>query len=685
MEDFRKTKKQLIVELEALRVRMAELERGDASSSMSAGGALKESEASDCVFFDSTNDAIFIHEMETGRIIDVNKRMCEMWGYTREEALRLDVGALSAGIPPYTQEKALEWIKKAVQGESPVFEWLPKDRHGNLFWVEVNLKRASTGHKERVLAIARDITERKRAEEALRKSEAKYRELVQSANSIILRMDPKGNVTFFNEFAQSFFGYTEDEMIGQDVVGTIVPETDESGRDLRAMIEDIGRNPEKYTSNENQNMRRSGERIWVAWTNKAIFDESGRIAEILCIGNDITERKSLEDQLRQAQKMESIGQLAGGVAHDFNNLLTGIIGNLSLAELDAPVGLRRCLTGARHAADRAANLVKQLPAFSRKSAVDLRSADLNKIVNESYRLVRETIDRRIEIVVQTEEELPQVRCDAAQINSVLMNLCGNARDAISEVLYGRTASERRGEQFAITIKTESLFVDHSYCETHTYAKPGQVVVLSVSDNGPGMDLETQRHVFEPFFTTKELGRGTGLGLASSYGIIKQHNGWIDLLSEPGKGTTFKVYLPLGEGEIQKDESVPQEDVSGGTETILLIDDEEIIRDVGQAILKQYGYTVLLARDGREGLVKYLNEQDRIDLIILDLSMPNLSGQEMLEHLRTSDTSVKVIISSGYSKDAQRDSLDQLGVVGYTAKPYNPIELARTVRQALDTS
>ena len=383
---------------------------------------------------------------------------------------------------------------------------------------------------------------------------------------------------------------------------------------------------------------------------------------------DITKSKHLEEQLRQSQKMDAIGQLSGGVAHDFNNLLTGIIGNLSLAEMKAPTEIQDYLKNAKKATDRAGELVKHLLAFSRKSQVELKPVDLNRMVKETFQLARQAIDRRIEMKIQIFEECLYILADEAQVNSMIMNLLLNARDAIDEMRDG----ERTGDTFVITVCTRIQTRD-------SYA------VVRVSDNGIGMDSETQERIFEPFFTTKEVGKGSGLGLTTVYGIVKKHDGRIEIDSERGKGTTFRIYLPI----VTKQDSEEEEEsgeIPGGTETILLVDDEEMIRDLGKNILEQWGYTVLLASDGQEGLNAFLQNQARIDLVILDLSMPKMSGREVLTQIRSVSPEAKVAISSGYSPEGiEKEELERRGATGFLSKPYMLFEMLRTVRNLLDES
>ncbi len=397
------------------------------------------------------------------------------------------------------------------------------------------------------------------------------------------------------------------------------------------------------------------------------------------------DKEKLEEQFRQSQKMEAIGQLAGGIAHDFNNLLTGIIGNLSLAEVEELHAVKKYVREANIAATRAEKLIHQLLAFSRKTHVQLKPVNINDIINEVYPLARQTIDRRIDIELSLEDNLPWVEADSTQINSVLMNLCVNARDAINEVMHGGDTDRAPGELLLLQLRTESTEIDENYCAKFTYAKPGRFVVLSVSDNGIGMAEDVRRRIFEPFFTTKKAGQGTGLGLAGAYGIVRQHNGWIQAQSEVGKGTTFRVFLPVATPDTSRPVKESEAESPGGTETVLVVDDEEIIRNLGRTVLQQSGYTVLTAKDGKEALNIWKSKQDRIDLIILDLSMPHLAGHEVLKQLHENSPDLKVIVSSGYSQKNQDELTSHAAVAAYLPKPYRPADLARKVREVLDRS
>jgi PAS domain S-box-containing protein len=519
------------------------------------------------------------------------------------------------------------------------------------------------------IEMVEDITDQKKAQEALQRSELKYRELVQNANSIILRMDSQGNVTFFNEFAQQFFGYTEDEILGKNVVGSIVPETDSELRNLAAMIRDIGLNPEKHASNENENMRKDGGRIWVSWTNKAIYDKDGNIIETLCVGNDVTERKLLERQLLQALKMESIGTLAGGVAHDFNNLLMGILGNASLMLMNtdpADPNYNR-LKSIEKQVESGSKLTSQLLGYARKGKYELKTINLNQLVKDTSELFGRT-RKDISIYLELLPDLLAVEADKGQIEQILWNLYVNAADAMPG-----------GGNFIL----KTFNTDHKNMKGRLYVpRPCKYVILTVTDTGIGMDNEIKERIFDPFFTTKEMGRGTGLGLASAYGIINGHDGYIDVESRKGEGTTFSIYLPASEKKIAKSVDIAEK-LLRGTETVLLIDDEETILDVGQALLKAMCYKVLTAKSGQEAIELYQKNQEDIDIVILDMIMPNMSGGEVYDRMKEINPDIKVLLSSGYSVDGQATDILNRGCNGFIQKPFNINELSAAIRQILD--
>jgi len=769
---------------------------------------------------------------------------------------------------------------------------------------------------------------------ALARSEAKYRELVENANSIILRLDPQGRITFFNEFAQTFFGYAQEEILGRQAVGTIVPETDCQGRDLAARVADIVAHPERYPTSEHENLRRNGQRAWVTWTHKAIRDEQGRVTEILCIGNDSTACKRAEEelleqswlleaffqhtitplvildkdfnyirvnqayaracqrdvsefpgknhfdlypsgaksyfaqvvqnkaphqafaqpytfpdhpewgvtywnwtlvpiltkhgeveflvftlkdvtegqravealreseekyrvlvknipalvfkgytdwkvdffdrkieeltgyskedfdarklkwsdlilpedlpavqkifiealkspesylrtyrirskdkriiwieergqiifnqkgepeyvsgvfyditrnketeaalqkseeQLRQAQKMEAVGRLAGGVAHDFNNLLTGIIGfaDLLLTDLDHQDPHRREVEEIKNTGERAASLTRQLLAFSRKQILQPRKLKLNSVVRNMEKLLQRLIGEDIFLATNLENDLWMVEADPFQIEQVIINLAVNARDALPQ--GGK-----------LSVETANVELDESYAHRDVNFQPGPYVMLSVTDNGTGMDEETQAHIFEPFFTTKGRNQGTGLGLSTVYGIVKQSGGHIWVYSEPQWGTTFKIYLPMAANAPEAAKSTPEATASPrGWETVLLVEDERVVRKMVFAALQQSGYQVLVAADPEEALSVCEQNKGSIHLLLTDVVMPGMSGSDLAERLTGRYPDMKVLYISGYPENA----ISHHGVlnpgIAFLAKPFTPSALVKRVRKVLD--
>jgi nitrogen-specific signal transduction histidine kinase/ActR/RegA family two-component response regulator len=387
---------------------------------------------------------------------------------------------------------------------------------------------------------------------------------------------------------------------------------------------------------------------------------------------DVTHEKSLEKQLLQAQKMEAIGTLAGGIAHDFNNLLTVILGFSELLLIDKQPDdpehsdLGKIAQSARNGAD----LVKRLMTFSRQAEMRPRSVDLNYVVRQAEQLLRRTIPRMVDIRLDLAHEPVTIFADPGQMEQMVVNLAVNAKDAMPK--GGR-----------LTIKTEAVSLDEEYCKKYADMAPGRCVLLTVSDTGQGMEKEVLERIFEPFFTTKRLGDGTGLGLAMVYGIVKGHGGHISGFTDPGRGTTFKIYLPLWETETETDSSRASELPTLGTETILLVDDEEFIRELGARILTRSGYTVLTARDGREALDIYHKEKDSISLVLLDLIMPRMGGRECLAGLLAIDPEVKVIIASGYSAEGIVKESAEAGTRGFVTKPFDQEKLLGTIRRVLD--
>lgn len=626
----------------------------------------KQSEERYRSVFENTGTATVILE-EDMTISAANAQFEKLSGFSKEEVEGKMLWTEFAAEQDLDRMKDYHMRRREDGGKVPTeYEFHFVDTHGEA--KDIFLRIGMIPGTKKSVASLLDISSRKQAERALRESEAKYRELVQNANSIIMRRDTQGTITFFNEFAQDFFGFTEDEILGKNVVGTIVPERDSSGRDLAAMIQDIGRHPEKYATNENENMRRDGERVWVAWTNKAIRDKDGNVLEILCIGNDITERKQLEAQLQQAQKMEAIGTLAGGVAHDFNNLLMGIQGrtSLMLMRADPSDPHYEHLKGVEEFVQSASNLTRQLLGFAKGGKYEVKPTNLNEMLTRSSNMFART-KKEISIYKKYQEDIWAVDVDQGQIEQVLFNLYVNAWQAMpgGGELYLETENVTLSKKFVRPFQVE----------------PGIYVKMSITDTGIGMDEKTQQRIFDPFFTTKDMGRGTGLGLASAYGIITNHGGIIEVFSKKGEGTAFTIYLPVSEKGIEEEEKVSDK-IEKGTETILLVDDEEMILEIGRDLLNAMGYQVHTARSGIEAVELYKGQSDSIDLVILDMIMPEMGGGQAYDRMKEINPDLKVLLSSGYSIDGQAHEIMERGCNGFIQKPFSLTELSAKIREIL---
>jgi two-component system cell cycle sensor histidine kinase/response regulator CckA len=401
-------------------------------------------------------------------------------------------------------------------------------------------------------------------------------------------------------------------------------------------------------------------------------DNNGRVISVDSLITDITQLKVLESQLRQAQKMEAVGQLAGGIAHDFNNILTAIIGysHLLLMKMEAGNPDRPFMEQIISSSERAAHLTHSLLAFSRKQVVDLKPIYLNDIIRRLEHLLGRVIGEDVEFeTILAEERLP-ILADSMHIEQVLMNLAANARDAMPN---GGT----------LRIKTETVIIGEDFVRTHSYGRPGTYASLSVTDTGIGMEENIKRRIFEPFFTTKEVGKGTGLGLSMVYGIIKQHNGYITVDSEPGKGTTFRIYLPLmPAGAIEELPPAPAENMRG-TETILLAEDDKIVRDLTRHVLMNSGYTVIEAVDGEDAVRQYFNAGKGIDLLIFDIIMPKKNGKEAYLEINKAQPDIKTLFMSGYTADIVYKKGILEADYDVVMKPVSPVEFLKKVREVLD--
>ena len=525
-------------------------------------------------------------------------------------------------------------------------------------------------------AASHDIVQRKLAEDALRESEERYRAVVEDMPAMICRFLPDGTLTFVNEPYCLYSGKQLGELLGQNFF-QFIPETEQE-RVEKHFISLTEERP--MVTYERQATSEDGSNRWQQWTDRALFDEKGALIEYQSIGLDVTEQKlahqeksKLESRLQQAQKMEAVGTLAGGIAHDFNNLLHLLQSHAELLLLNRNVeesGQDRVKDIIR-TVGRGSKLTKQLLTFSRKIESRLCPANLNHVVTEVKELLSRTIPKIVQIEINLADNLKFVNCDSGQLEQVLMNLALNAKDAMPA--GGK-----------LTISTENVMIQTAKQAVNPKFMAGEYVLLTVSDTGDGMDSETIERIFEPFFSTKSPGEGSGLGLAMVYGIIQSHNGHISCVSKPGEGANFKLYLPAIKPEKEYlEEEIPKEPV-GGSETILLVDDETSILKLGEQMLSRYGYTTLAAASGEEALEVYRQRRAGIDLVILDLVMPGMDGNRCLKELLKIDPGVQVIVASGYSPEGPTKEIIHARARGFISKPYNMKELLEVIRDTIDS-
>jgi len=602
-----------------------------------------------------------------GKFIFFNDAFCRISRTPRELLMGINPGEFTS---PGESKRLYETFVNVFQTGEPAkidsYELMRGDGNPAYFEMSVSLIRDHTGRPVGFRGISRDVTERMRTEAALRESEARYRAVLKAHPDPVVISDIDGRVIYLNPAFEETFGWSLEERRGKDMED-LVPQDD--AKQNNKILEKLMAG-ESFSGIETQRYAKSGEIIPVSISGAVYRDaENNPIGRVITI-RDIREKKRMEAQLLSAQKIESIGTLAGGIAHDFNNLLTSIQGNVSLAlfDMNDQHPLYESMKNIEKSVQSGAKLTHQLLGYARKGRYEIKPLDLNRLLKD----MSETFGRtRKEIVINHHltSDLLTVEADQGQMEQVMLNLFVNAYQAMPD----------GGELF---ITTKNVRQD-DFRERIYNPNPGEYVLIQIMDTGTGMSKETISHIFEPFFTTKEMGRGTGLGLASTYGIIKGHRGYIDVDSEEGKGTTFKLYLP-GTREKTEKSSEPKGKVVGGKETILLVDDEVGVLKIAAKILRRLNYTVLEAGNGKEALKIYEKNKEQIDLVILDMIMPYMGGSETFDRIKGINPNAKVLLSSGYSVDGQAQDILNRGCNGFMQKPFTLANLSTKVTEILNS-
>ena len=654
--------------------------REDVTERRQAEEALRQSMNRIQLVLDSAVDGIITID-ETGVISSVNPAGEEMFGYASSELIGQNVSMLMPspdreGHDGYLRHYRETGRKKIIGIGRDV---IGQRRDGSTFPLDLAVSEVFIGGERTFMGTLRDVTERKVIEEALRNERDFAESLVETAQVIVLVLDKEARIVRFNRHFEEISGYRLEEVRGQDWFESFLPPRDRPR--IRQVFERaLADSP--TVGNVNPIVTQAGEERQIEWHSKTLCDADGEITGVLATGHDITERLELEEQFRQAQKLEAVGRLAGGVAHDFNTLLGSILGygEMLLDRLDTDDGLRRPVEQIRRGAERGAALTRQLLAFSRRQVLKPEVLDLRSVMAEMDDMLCRLIGADFDLEHRHDPELAPVKVDAGQIQQVIMNLVVNACDAMAG--GGK-----------IRVVTENVRVDEAHADRAAVLTPGHYVRVSVSDSGCGMDEQTRKQIFEPFFTTKEKGKGTGLGLSTVYGIVRQSGGGVAVDSQPGKGSTFKVYLLRSEGQVVEARAeAPAVKPEQGSETVLLVEDDEMFLDLLSEVLEGNGYDVMAAGDPAQALALMGEHQGKVDLLITDMVMPGMSGKKLAARLSSERPDMKVLLMSGYSDEAleERGAISEAQssgdgqIKGFIQKPFSTKDLVRHVRRALDT-
>ncbi len=617
----------------------------------------------------SVSECVSITDLNNN-IIFVNDAFLKTYGYSETELLNQPISMLrSPQSPPELTGKILSaTLRGGWRGEI-----INRKKDGTDFpvFISTSVVRDEQGKPIALVGSAIDVTERREAEQLLRKNEERFRSLVQNSSDIITILDARGKILYESESLLRVLGYEQDELVGHSAFELIHSDDVEHVTEL--FLRSVAQSGAALSVEYRFPHKDGTWRIMQSVVTNQLQNSS--ISGIVVNTRDITEQRQLGNRLRQSQKMESIGTLAGGIAHDFNNILGIILGYISIINQQRtnPEEFSKGIEIITNAVNRGAGLVKQMLTFARKADVSVRPVNVNGVVSELLQLLKETLPKTITFTLELESDLPFVDADSNQLHQALLNLCVNARDAMPKGGTLRIATSLARKQLL-----ETKFPD---------VRAEQYVRISVGDTGSGMDAETRSRIFEPFFTTKELGKGTGLGLSVVYGIVTSHSGFIDVESEPGLGTTFLLYLPVSAAASETSSLLvgTETHIAGGKETILVVEDEEMLMELLTTILSERGYRVLSATNGVEAVDIVKERGGEIDLVLSDMGLPRLGGWEAYNLMKESFPAIRIVFASGFLESKIRSEIFNGGAAGFIQKPYVPAEVLKKIRAVLDAS
>lgn len=641
----------------------------DITERKAAEDRLRESEERYRLLFDSNPLPMWVYDIETLRFVAVNNAAIFHYGYSHEEFLSMTIKDIR---PPEDVAALLANISKVNGGIDAAGFWRHRRKNGDVIDVDITSHEVVFAGARAELVMSIDVTERKKAEKALCRTEAKYRNLVESSPVVVYLHEPHEpfSVVYVSPNVK-MFGYSPEDWYANPGMWSRIVHKEDRERAERER-ESAVRHGISFES-EYRIVGRDGEIFWVHDKGCFIVDEQGNRTGWQGVILDVTETKRLQEQLRLSQRLESVGRMAGGIAHDFNNMLTAINGysDMTLRRLGSDDPLRGNIEEIKRAGERSAALTQQLLAFSRRQVLKPKVLNLNDVVLETSKMLERLIGEDVQLNIVPHSGLGLVEADPGQLTQVIMNLAINARDAMPG-------------GGSLVIETSNVFLDEEYAAQHVPTQPGAYVLLSVSDGGSGMSEEIERHIFEPFYTTKETGKGTGLGLATVYGIVKQSGGYIWVDTEIGKGTTFNIYLPrLDERAAPPAANKASEIIQSGTETILLVEDEPAVRAMILQMLETCGYTVVEAKNGSEALELCESENRKIDLLLTDVVMPLMGGRELANQLSSRFPNVRLLFTSGYTDDAVVRQGIMTEEMNFIQKPFTFEALAKKIREVLN--